>query len=513
MPTTLVPHFFDSFARRGRLGLHVAASGEDAHHVAEAAFKAVALALREAVEPDAARSGHREHEGRPVSDVRSSTTAPATCARCAPRSSAPAPSRVSDRPDGDRRRRLVVIPGVGAARPAMEALRERGLDDAIRALRGGAHLFGVCVGLQLLFARSEEGETAGLGLLPGTVTRLDGARRLPHMGWNDVEPRTAHPLAGPFPATCYFAHSYAVQDAPTTSCSRRPRSSAARSRASSATGRRRRAVPPRALAARPARVPARRAPVGEARMLRSRIIPCLDVSGGRVVKGVNFVNLRDCGDPVEAALRYAEQGADEIVWLNITASGEDRRRCSRRSSARPSRSTCRSRSAAASDASGTCASCCWPAPTRSRSTPPRSRVPRLIERAADRFGSQCVVCAIDARRSGRRLARLRRRRPPADWDAGSPGPRGRRARRRRAAGDVDGLRRRQDGYDLELLRTIFERVDVPVVASGGAGRPEHLADALEAGAEAALAASIFHDGTHTVEEVKAACRARGLPMR
>jgi glutamine amidotransferase len=110
--------------------------------------------------------------------------------------------------------RLVVIPGVGQAAAAMGALRERGLVDAIlAAVREGAHLFGVCIGMQLLFARSEEGETAGLGLLPGTATRLEGARRLPHMGWNDVVPANGHALAAPFPAPCYFAHSYAVQDA------------------------------------------------------------------------------------------------------------------------------------------------------------------------------------------------------------------------------------------------------------------------------------------------------------
>jgi glutamine amidotransferase len=109
---------------------------------------------------------------------------------------------------------FVVIPGVGQAANAMEALRERGLTDAILgALRSGAHLFGVCVGMQLLFSRSEEGETAGLGLLPGSATLLAGARRLPHMGWNDVEPGEPHPLTAAFPATCYFAHSYAVQDA------------------------------------------------------------------------------------------------------------------------------------------------------------------------------------------------------------------------------------------------------------------------------------------------------------
>jgi imidazole glycerol-phosphate synthase subunit HisH len=121
---------------------------------------------------------------------------------------------VSDEPGQIAAAPFVVIPGVGQAAAAMEALRERGLVDAILgAVRGGAHLFGVCVGMQLLFARSEEGDTAGLGLLPGSATRLSGARRLPHMGWNDVEPTGTHPLAAAFPAPCYFAHSYAVQDA------------------------------------------------------------------------------------------------------------------------------------------------------------------------------------------------------------------------------------------------------------------------------------------------------------
>jgi glutamine amidotransferase len=121
---------------------------------------------------------------------------------------------VSDHPEQVAAASLVVIPGVGQAAAAMEALRERDLVDAImRAVRGGAHLFGVCVGMQLLFTRSEEGETAGLGLLPGSATRLSGARRLPHMGWNDVEPTAPHPLTAAFPAPCYFAHSYAVQDA------------------------------------------------------------------------------------------------------------------------------------------------------------------------------------------------------------------------------------------------------------------------------------------------------------
>jgi glutamine amidotransferase len=121
---------------------------------------------------------------------------------------------VSDDPQEVASAELVIIPGVGQAAAAMEALRERGLVDAIlAAVRGGSHLFGVCLGMQLLFSRSEEGDTAGLGLLPGSATQLTGARRLPHMGWNDVEPTGSHPLAAAFPAPCYFAHTYAVQDA------------------------------------------------------------------------------------------------------------------------------------------------------------------------------------------------------------------------------------------------------------------------------------------------------------
>ena len=250
-------------------------------------------------------------------------------------------------------------------------------------------------------------------------------------------------------------------------------------------------------------------------MLRKRIIPCLDVSGGRVVKGVNFVNLRDCGEPVEAALRYAEQGADEIVWLNITASGED-----------PSVLLhAVERAAEQIDVPLTVGGgvgrvgrvrelLLAGADKVSLNTAALAR-PGLIGEAADRFGSQCIVCAIDARRQpeGGWRAYVDGGRRITDWDAIAWAAHAVEL----GAGEIlmtsmdsDGV---QDGYDIELVRTLCETVDVPVVASGGAGRPEHLADALEAGAEAALAASIFHDGTHTVEETKAACRARGLPMR
>ena len=206
-------------------------------------------------------------------------------------------------------------------------------------------------------------------------------------------------------------------------------------------------------------------------MLRKRIIPCLDVSGGRVVKGVNFVNLRDCGEPVEAALRYAEQGADEIVWLNITATGED-----------PG-VLCRAveRAAEQIDVPLTVGGgvnrvgrvrelLLAGADKVSLNTAALAR-PGLIGEAADRFGSQCVVCAIDARREpgGGWRAYVDGGRRATDWDAIAWAAHAVEL----GAGEVlmtsmdsDGV---QDGYDLELVRTLCETVGVPVVASGGAG--------------------------------------------
>ena len=250
-------------------------------------------------------------------------------------------------------------------------------------------------------------------------------------------------------------------------------------------------------------------------MLRRRIIPCLDVSGGRVVKGVNFVNLRDCGEPVEAALRYAEQGADEIVWLNITATGEDPGVLSRAVERAAEQIDVPLTVGGGVSRVGRVRELLLAGADKvSLNTAALAR-PGLIEEAANRFGSQCVVCAIDARREpdGGWRAYVDGGRRATDWDAIAWAVHAVEL----GAGEIlmtsmdsDGV---QDGYDLELVRTLCEAVNVPVVASGGAGNPGHLADALEAGAEAALAASIFHDGTHTVEETKAACRARGLPMR
>ncbi len=260
--------------------------------------------------------------------------------------------------------------------------------------------------------------------------------------------------------------------------------------------------------------------------LTHRIIPCLDVRDGRVVKGVRFKNLQDQGDPAESAARYAEQGADEIVFLDITASPEGRdadrdwiRRTAERvfiplsvggGVRRVEDAERHLRSGADKVGLNTAA----------------IADPDLIDALARRFGSQCVVLSVDALRNGKTVLPEGGQRNTASWEVVTHGgrqPEGRDAVEwilegvERGAGeilltsiDADGTR---DGYDLELLREVCGRVEVPVIASGGAGRLEHLADALRAGAAAVLAASIFHHGTHTVGEVKAYLAAQGFPMR
>ena len=253
-------------------------------------------------------------------------------------------------------------------------------------------------------------------------------------------------------------------------------------------------------------------------MLAKRVVPCLDVDKGRVVKGVRFEGLRDAGDPVELATRYDAEGADELVYLDITASSEGRdlildvaartaetlfipltigggvrsvddvRRLLRAGADKVAINT-----AALDD-------------------------PKLLTRAADEFGAQAIVVAIDARRSA-----------PGRWTVFAEGGRRDTARdaiawaeeaTRAGAGEVlltsmdaDGT---TDGYDLALTSAVAAAVGVPVIASGGAGTPAHLADAVDparGGAAAALAASVFHFGTFSIADAKRAIASRGLPVR
>ncbi len=251
-------------------------------------------------------------------------------------------------------------------------------------------------------------------------------------------------------------------------------------------------------------------------MLTKRIIPCLDVHAGRVVKGINFVDIRDAGDPVEMAKAFNKAGADELVFLDITASAHERSIMSDvvartaeevfipltvgggirtvddfREMLRRGADKISVNSAALKD-------------------------PNLISEAAERFGSQCVVCAIDAKK----------REDSSGWDVYLNGGRVNTGRdalewaaeaEKRGAGeilltsmDTDGTK---DGYDLEVTKAVSDAVRIPVIASGGAGKMEHFKEAVEAGADALLVASLFHYGIFTVRQVKEYLVSEHIPAR
>ncbi|MBO9534506.1 MAG: imidazole glycerol phosphate synthase subunit HisF [Solirubrobacteraceae bacterium] len=251
-----------------------------------------------------------------------------------------------------------------------------------------------------------------------------------------------------------------------------------------------------------------------------RVIPCLDVKEGRVVKGVNFVGLRDAGDPVELAARYDAEGADEVVFLDITATSDARDTVvdlARRAADElfiPF--TIGGGIRSVNDAQAVLDAGADKVSVNSAAV----KDPALIDRLAEVFGAQCVVLAIDARRrevtegeapswevfvaGGRTPTGL----DAVQWAADGVG---------RGAGEIlltsmdrDGTK---DGYDLELVAAVSAAVPVPVIASGGVGNLDHLVAGLQAGADAVLAASIFHFGQHTVHEAKDALAAAGIPAR
>ncbi len=254
-------------------------------------------------------------------------------------------------------------------------------------------------------------------------------------------------------------------------------------------------------------------------MLAKRLVPCLDINAGRVVKGVRFEDLRDAGDPVEVAARYDREGADELVFLDISASLE-------------ARATLLKTVEAVADqiyipltVGGGVRAC---ADVRALLAAGADKVgintaavlnPDLVGEASDRFGAQCIVVAIDAKR-------VSRRKEPPRWEVFTHG--GRRPTGldavewaalmvKRGAGELlvtsmdrDGTRA---GYDIELLQAVADGATVPVIASGGVGTLEHLYEGLNAGADAVLAASIFHQGTFTVDEAKLYLAGRGVRVR
>ena len=251
-------------------------------------------------------------------------------------------------------------------------------------------------------------------------------------------------------------------------------------------------------------------------MLARRIIPCLDVTAGRVVKGVNFVNLRDAGDPVELAGRYNQQGADELVFLDITASS-DARDTMVDVVARTARKvfiplTVGGGIRSVADARKLLLAGADKVSVNTAAV----RRPELIGELSDEFGAQAVVLAIDARSisPGKWHVFTRGGRDDEGIDAIEWAMRGEQL----GAGeilltsmDTDGV---QTGFDCPLTRTVSRAVRIPVIASGGAGKPEDFARVLTDGeADAALAASVFHYGTYTVDELKRHLAAEGIPVR
>ena len=253
-------------------------------------------------------------------------------------------------------------------------------------------------------------------------------------------------------------------------------------------------------------------------MLTKRVIPCMDVKDGRVVKGVNFVNLRDAGDPIELAQRYDEQKADEVVFLDITATHEGRDTTVALASRAAEElhlpycvgggfrtvADIRTMIAAGAD--------------KVSVNSAAVKDPSIITQAAEAFGSQAIVCAIDAKhvagagdkwevyvRGGREATGI----DAVQWAAEAA---------KRGAGEIlltsmdrDGS---QDGFDCALTRAVARAVDIPVIASGGVGKLEHFAEGiLEGEADAVLAASVFHFGTYTVRQVKEYMAAQGIPVR
>jgi len=250
-------------------------------------------------------------------------------------------------------------------------------------------------------------------------------------------------------------------------------------------------------------------------VLTKRIIPCLDVTAGRVVKGVSFVHLRDAGDPAELAAFYDREGADELVFLDITASS-DAREIMREVVERVSDQVFIPLTVGGGLRTlGDMRKILEAGADKVAINTASVQNPRLIELGALKFGSQCIVVAIDAkRRDGGWEVYIHGGRTPTGLDALEWAD--------KAAGlgageilltsmDADG---HQTGYDLELTRRVAESVSIPVIASGGAGKPEHLYEAIVQGkADAVLAASIFHYGTHPIRQVKEYLSERGVPVR
>ena len=418
----------------------------------------------------------------------------------------------------------LVLPGVGAMGAAMDKLGTEGWVAPLRQrIEEGRNTLAVCLGLHLLFKSSDEtpGATA-LGIFDGHVGRFEAGLRVPQLGWN----RVTAPEGDPVLATgdAYFANSYRVRMAPSgcrvawadhggpfVASLARPGLMACQfhPELSGAFGERLLRRWLMGTDAAPAAVSQ-----AESSTLTPRLIPCLDLKDGRVVKGVKFQGLRDAGDPVALAKAYAAQGADELVLLDVSATPEGRGHAvavvEAVRAAVPIPLTVGGGVRTVADAGRLLEAGADKVGVNTAAVAD----PDLLARLADQFGRQCVVLALDAAeteagwtvvvRSGRDRTGL----DAVAWAATAE---------EKGAGEIlltswdrDGT---GGGYDLPLIRAIREAVNIPVIASGGAAHATHLAEALTAGADAVLAASIFHDGQATVEDVKGDLRKTGVVMR
>ena len=432
--------------------------------------------------------------------------------------------------------RAIVLPGVGHFGHCAREFSRYEFAPAIRQARSsGVPILGICVGMQLLFEGSEEAQDApGLGLLPGRVRRMREVARLPQIGWNGVRVHGSHPWLSAADDWYYFVHSYAAEPSPDLTLGS-VNYGGERAAIVGDTGILGVQFHPEKSGAAGLRLlrgfAEQRGSIssvhdGVQMTLAKRVVPCLDVKDGRVVKGTRFVDLRDAGDPIELARRYDRQGADELVFLDITASAERRRTvvdlASRVADELFIPFTVGGGIRDADEAGEILRVGADKVAVNSAAV----RDPSVISAVAGRFGSQALVLAIDAR-----LTQLGAQGavPPAKskWEVvidGGRAPTGLDAIEwategvERGAGEIlltsmatDGTRL---GFDLELTDAVACAVDVPVIASGGAAGPDDFVTLFQrTGADAGLAASIFHYGDTTVAEVKAALARAGIVVR
>jgi cyclase len=426
-------------------------------------------------------------------------------------------------PDVVRDATHVVLPGVGRFEAGIESLRKAKLDQAVLEIHeNGVPLLAICLGMQMLGQASDESPgIPGLGIIPARFTRLPSSVRVPHLGWNSVLPDPSSSIPRGIAA---FANSYCLTQSPhgwdaawtkhgsrfvsalsrghTLACQFHPELSGDFGMGLL-----------RAWLAGEKPVPGC-TPAHSRTGLTRRIVPCLDVKDGRVVKGVRFQNLRDSGDPAELATLYQKQGADEIVILDVAASPEAKG--TRLDTVRSVRErlhiplTVGGGVRTVDDARALLSVGADKIAVNTSAV----RDPSLIKRLSSAFGTQCIVLAIDARRDG------------TSWDTLVLG--GREATGIDAidwatsatdlgAGEIlltswdrDGTR---SGCDLDLLRATRDAVAVPVIASGGIGSPRDAAAAFNNGADAVLAASVFHEGDLTVAHIKEFLHNEGIVVR